>query len=183
VNEVQQSALTASLGSLVVKSALSKLNVSVTDADVRQAMGYAHVLELRSRSYQIEPHEKSFAEKICSHEQDDALLLGNTKAIEGFLLRKQSLIQLKRAGIGSESPPGAFVQAFLTAWQKAHGFRGISLYISAPGITVDFALRRWNTAGTDPKLEQRHLNGQIGRVSVYCSDGITDLPLQLAKGR
>jgi hypothetical protein len=183
VDEFQRLALQASLAAPAIESTLSKLKVVVTETGVEQALGYPHVLELKSRSYQIEPHEKSFAEKICGHEHDDVLLLGNTMAIEGFLLRKQIPIQLKRAGVDSTSPPGVFVQAFLTAWQKARGWRGISLYISAPGITVDFARQRWNTAGTDPKLEQRHLNGQIGRVAVYCADGITDLPLQLAKGR
>src|SRR4051794_29513881 len=104
MSEFQKLALQASLKSSTVESALRTLNIAVTEADVGPALGYPRVLELKSRSYQIEPHERGFAETICGHEHDDALLLGNTRAIEGFLLKKQTLIQLKRAGIDSASP-------------------------------------------------------------------------------
>lgn len=160
---------------------LAKVTIRATAADVEQAPGYSRVFQLKGRANQIAVHEKIFAEKICAREHDDVLLLGNTPAIDGFFLKSRHAFQLKGAGEDNPgSPPGVFVQAFLNAWQKAYGWRDVWLFISAPRITTDFARQRWDSAGTLPKLEQWHLNGQIGRVVAVCSDGAIELPLQSA---
>jgi hypothetical protein len=182
MDELQRDSVKYSLASPTIGNALFKVNLSPTDSDIVQVMAYPHVLALKSRVHQLEPHEQSLADLVSRYERDDVLLLGNTPAIDGFLLKQNTLIQLKRAGVGREAPPGTFIQAFLTAWQKAHTWTGISLYISAPNITTEFAQRRWDTVGTDPKLEKHHLNGQISRVTVFCANGPTRLPLRLPTG-
>jgi hypothetical protein len=181
MTEPQRGAMRAALSSSEVKGFLTKLKMQATEGDIESCPRYPHVLQLRSRSQQIEDRERSLAEAVCLREQDDVLLLGNTAAIEGFFLKKRHPIQLK--GVGEDKPdppPGVFVQAFLRAWQSSRGWTGIWLYVYAPKITVEFARQRWNTPGTNPKLEHQHLNKQIERVLVLCSNGWTELPLKLA---
>ena len=74
--------------------------------------------------------------------------------------------------------PGTFVQAFLTSWQKSRGWTGSWLYLDAMKLTTEFAKQRWNTPGTEPKLELRHLNNQIAHVSVRCSNKWAELPAE-----
>jgi hypothetical protein len=184
MTESQRLSLATALSSGEVRSILAKLNLRVTEAEVESATGYCHVLQLKGRAHQISDREKSFSERICDREQDDVLLLGNTPAIEGFFLKSKRALQLKGAGENNPgSPPGVFVQAFLDSWQKAQGWRDVWLFISAPQITTAFARQRWNSVGTQPKLEQRHVNGQISRIVAFCSDGVVELPLALAAGR
>jgi hypothetical protein len=179
----QRNALRTALTSPEVVSLLNKLGIQVIEANVEACHGCPNVLQLKSRSHQIQEKERGFAQAACTKERDDVLLLGNTPAVEGFFLRMRHAIQLKEVGEGRpDPPPGGFVQAFLTAWQNAKGWRGIWLYLDAPKITTEFAKQRWNTPGTLPKLEPQHLNNQIARVWVRCSNGWADLPLRLAAG-
>ena len=176
----QKKVVAAALASIEAQNILSKLILKVAADDVQQAAGYQHVLEYKPLAHLIEAHERDFAEGICDREHDEVLLLGNTKAIEGFFLRSKHTLQMVEVGRDKlTQAPGAFVQAFLTKWQKAQGWRGIMLFIRSPLITTAFARQRWNTPGTQPKLMQSHLNGQISRIVVYCADGIVELPLVL----
>lgn len=177
----QRNALKVALNSPDVAVILNKLGVRVREMDVEACSLYLNVLQLKSRSHQIQEKERSFAQAVCTKEHDDVLLLGNTPAVEGFFLRLKHPIQIKEVGEGKpDPPPGGFVQAFLNAWQNSKGWTGIWLYLDARKITTEFARQRWNTPGTQPKLELQHLNKQITHVCVRCSNGWADLPLKLA---
>jgi hypothetical protein len=183
MTESQRRMISEALTSIEIRAVLSKLRITVTEADVEQVPGYSHVYQLNSRAHQVSERERSFADRICGREHDDVLLLGNTPAIEGFFFRARRTFQLKEAGADAlDPPPGVFVQAFLTAWQNAQGWRDVWLYISAQRITTEFARRRWNTPGTQPRLTPSHVNGQISRVAVFCGDGVVELPLAVAAG-
>lgn len=180
----QRRLLRAALNSPGVKSILTKLRVQVGETDVEACPRYPNVLQLRSRSHQIQERERAFGQAACSKERDHILLLGNTASIEGFFLQSKHPVQLK--GVGADKPdppPGVFVQAFLNAWQNSQGWTGIWLYVDAPKITTEFARQRWDTAGTQPRLEPQHLNNQISQICVRCSNGWADLPLKLAAGQ
>jgi hypothetical protein len=180
----QRRTLRAALNSPEIRSILSKLRLQASETDVEASLRYPNVLQLKSRSHQIQERERAFGQSVCLKEHDHVLLLGNTSSIEGFFLQAKHPVQFK--GVGEDKPdppPGLFVQAFLNAWQNSNGWTGIWLYVDAPRITTEFARQRWDTAGTQPRLEPQHLNNQISHISVRCSNGWVDLPLKLAAGR
>ena len=153
----QRRMLRAALNSQDIQSILNKLSVRVNEADVEASLRYPNVLQLKSRSHQLEERERALGQAVCLREHDHVLLLGNTPSIEGFFLQSKHPIQLK--GVGEDKPdppPGVFVQAFLKAWQHSKGWTGIWLYVDAPRITTEFARQRWDTAGTQPRLEPQH---------------------------
>lgn len=71
----------AALNSPDVAAILNKLGVQVREMDVEACPRYPNVLQLKSRSHQIEEKECGFAQAVCTKEHDDVRLLGNTPAV------------------------------------------------------------------------------------------------------
>ena len=115
---------------------MKKLGVQVREMDVEACPRHPNVLQLKSRSHQIQDKERGFAQAVCSKEHDDVLLLGNTPAVEGFFLRMKHPIQLKEVGEGKpDPPPGGFVQAFLKSLAE---LKGLDWPLVVPGCPEDY---------------------------------------------
>jgi hypothetical protein len=159
-------------------------DVSLT-TDVEETPGYPTVLRLKQprHGFQNEQHEIAFAARLAQSAIDWVVLLGRAApTIDGFFL-DGTPFQLKN--VGNRDPqrqPLGVIEAVDQTWRSARNrpvpWRGVTVYVNAPGVPTDWISRRWSEP-TDPRLAPEVFHsGIIGRVVVYAHGGTIELPLR-----
>lgn len=129
--------------------------------------------------------EVAFSERIAADIGDDIVIAtrSSQQAVDGMFRKSGIPLQLKQLD-PTKNVPRSMVANINKAYDSAAGhqvgggagWKGVHVFVEAPGLTKAKALNRWKNNLSSPSTKFK-ADGTIDRIRVYCDDGPIDLPL------